>query len=79
MDREATKGKSKMKMFYLANTMDMVDGWMKIISAHRTMEAAEEADRKLNRAIKRSSGQSSYLPTRIIEANKEDIEHGWVK
>ncbi len=35
------------------------------VSNHRSLDAAVKADRKFQRAIKRSNGQSSYIPTRI--------------
>lgn len=33
------------------------------ISRHRTLEAAVRADRKLQRAVRRANGATSYLPT----------------
>ena len=35
----------------------------RVVSRHRTLDAAVKADRRLQRAVKRGNGQSSYLPT----------------
>jgi hypothetical protein len=36
-----------------------------IISNHRSLRAAVLAERKFSRAVKRSNGSNSYIPTRI--------------
>lgn len=36
-------------------------------SVHRTYEAADRADAKLQAGVKRANGQGSYLPTLIVE------------
>ncbi len=38
-----------------------------VLSLHTTEQAAESADSKLQRAVKKSNGQNSYLPTIIRE------------
>ena len=35
-------------------------------STHRTLEAAVKAERRFGRAVKRSNGASSYIPTTIL-------------
>jgi hypothetical protein len=53
----------------LINTLASVDCYVgRIVSVHRTWQAADAADTKLQRLIKRNSGQSSYLPTIICQA-----------
>lgn len=55
-------------MYALVNTMsESSDTYGRIISRHRTIEAAESADSSLQRSIKRANGSSSYLPTVIVE------------
>jgi uncharacterized membrane protein YecN with MAPEG domain len=57
-------------MFAVLNTMSAVSGSSTVgrcESKHRTFEAAEAANQRLQRAVKRANGQSSYLPTRIVE------------
>lgn len=45
-----------------------------IVSRHKTREAAEKADARLQRGVKRGNGQSSYLPTVIVDM--EDDSYG---
>lgn len=62
-------------MYYLINTMSRTeDGHVgRVLSRHRTWEAAEKADARLQREVKRSNGQNSYLPTTIgSEDGSED-------
>ena len=40
----------------------------KVLSIHRTAEAAENADGKLQSAVRRANGSSSYIPTVLVEA-----------
>jgi hypothetical protein len=42
----------------------------KIISRHRSMKAAVEANVRFQRAVKRANGKSSYIPTEIKEQPK---------
>jgi hypothetical protein len=51
-------------MFALYDTFNQ-----KVISKHRSVEAAIKADERLQRAVKRANGDNSYLPTdlRLIE------------
>jgi hypothetical protein len=44
-----------------------------IISSHRTMEAAQKAEAAHHRAVKRACGQSSYIPTQIIQGKKSEV------
>ena len=59
-------------MYALINTMSQIPGDSigTILSRHRTVEAAERADTTLQRRIKRSNGQNSYLPTTIVELTR---------
>jgi hypothetical protein len=55
-------------MYAVVNTMTSTDReYGSILSRHRTVEAATAADDKLQRAVRRSNGQTSYLPTIICE------------
>lgn len=56
-------------MYALINTMDAAgyDSIGTILSCHRSVEAAERADRALQRAVKRANGSASYLPTIVVE------------
>lgn len=47
----------------------------RIVSRHRTVEAACKADSKLQRAVKRANGSSSYLPTRIMRIENGNLVH----
>lgn len=40
----------------------------KVVSLHRTVSAAENADSKLQSAVKRANGSGSYIPTVLVEA-----------
>jgi len=44
-----------------------------IISRHRTVLAAARAERRHARSVVRRNGRGSYIPTRIISADGEDI------
>lgn len=53
-------------MYALINTFDKLPGSIgTILSLHRSIEAAEAADKRYQRDIKRSCGRSSYLPTTV--------------
>lgn len=43
----------------------------KVVSRHRTIEAAVKADRRHQRAIKRMHGPASYIPTKIMQINQQ--------
>lgn len=61
-------------MYALINTMSAVDVYVgRVLSMHRTAEAAETADTKLQRAVKRANGQNSYLPTVIRKINRKSF------
>ena len=71
-------------MFYLVNTFADVDRQCyigRVISAHRTEEAASAADAKLQRSIRRSEyhGSTSYLPTTIVERPERMTRGDWVE
>ena len=44
------------------------------ISRHRTMEAAVRADRKLQRAVRRANGATSYLDTQYLHADGTAVD-----
>lgn len=48
----------------------------RVISRHRTAEAAYRAGQKLQDRVKRANGQGSYIPTKIVDekTGKEQIE-----
>ncbi len=48
----------KTRMYQLKDTFNN-----QIISRHRTIEAAARAEVKFSRAVKRSNGEHSYIPT----------------
>jgi hypothetical protein len=70
--------------FALINTFNAMPGHLGAVqSFHRTEEAAEKADRALQKAIKRANGQSSYLPTIIREVGAKaprsnDLHESWL-
>jgi len=43
-----------------------------IISRHRTVAAAEKANARHQRAVKRANGRTSYIPTAIVEVEWTD-------
>jgi hypothetical protein len=43
----------------------------KIVSRHRTVSAAVEANARFQRAVKRSNGQSSYIPVELRIVSKD--------
>ena len=60
-------------MFAVLNTFAAVPSSSTIgrcESLHRTHDAAERADARLQRQVKRNNGASSYLPTRIVEVKR---------
>ncbi len=44
----------------------------RVYSRHRTAEAAQRASERLQRAVKRTNGSNSYLPTIVIEVTTEN-------
>ena len=55
-------------MFAVINTMDRSDRVIgRIVSRHRTVETATAADSKLQRAVRRRNGPTSYLPTIVCQ------------
>lgn len=61
--------KQEHDMYALINTMTAVPGDSigTVLSTHRTIEAAERADSKLQRLTRKANGSTSYLPTRVVE------------
>lgn len=57
-------------MILLINT---TNGFDQIISRHRTIKAAVEADRKLQAQVKRANGRDAYLMTVIRSSDGDDI------
>jgi hypothetical protein len=57
-------------MYALINTMPAVDNIIgRIVSTHRTIEAAERSNAQLQRLTKQFPGDTSYVPTRIVKLN----------
>lgn len=55
-------------MFALVNTFNALPRTRgTVISVHPTLEAAEAAAARLQEAVRRANGRSSYLPTTIVE------------
>lgn len=55
----------------LINTFNAIGSSIGTIeSLHRTEEAARKADSAIQRAVKKHNGQSSYLPTEVMELAK---------
>lgn len=69
--------------FALINTFNALPGRLgSVVSFHRTEAAAIAADVKLQKAVKRANGQSSYLPTIIVEVGaaakkSTSLEESW--
>lgn len=59
-------------MFALISTMNAIQGDSigTILSTHRTIQAAEAASEKINKATKRANGANGYLPTRVVKLTK---------
>jgi hypothetical protein len=54
-------------MYVLINTLEgNADCLGQALSCHRSKAAAEEADGRVQRAVKRANGQASYLPTCVV-------------
>lgn len=60
-------------MYALINTMTQIPGDSigTILSTHRTVEAAEKADEKINRLTRKANGANSYLPTRVVKLTRK--------
>lgn len=63
--------------YALINTMSAVQGDSigAVVSIHKTYEAAEKADNKLQRMTRKANGSSSYLPTRIVRLTRRPKHH----
>ncbi len=72
-------------MYALINTMGQTSDTIgAIISRHRTIEAAERADAKLQRAVRAANGSNSYLPTTIVRLTCRPVgrfiaHHEWTQ
>lgn len=61
-------------MFLLVNRHNALPGFLgSLVSRHRTEAAAEKAEAKLQRAVKRGHGGTAYLPTVIVSADDVDV------
>lgn len=57
-------------MYALINTMPAADCYIgRAVSMHRTEEAAQRADHKLQKLTRSANGSNSYLPTMIAPLN----------
>jgi hypothetical protein len=67
-------------MYALVNTMFAIENGIigRVISMHRTSDAAEKANEKLQRLTKKSNGQNSYLPTAIYPLKKTLSKRAWM-
>lgn len=59
-------------MFALINTVNAIPGDSigTVLSQHRTIEAADREDARLQRAVRRANGENSYLPTRVVRLTR---------
>lgn len=46
----------------------------RIISRHRTIGAAVKADAKFQRRVKRANGNGSYIPTKVLDADGNEVD-----
>jgi hypothetical protein len=62
-------------MYALVNTMNAIQGDSigTVLSKHRTIEAAERADAKIQRLTKAANGSASYLPTRVVKLTRKPV------
>jgi hypothetical protein len=64
-------------MYALINTMSRLDNYVgSIQSIHRTKEAAESADARLQRFVRKYNGSNSYLPTTVAPLVKGRYRRG---
>lgn len=63
--------------YAVVNTMNQIgtDSIGTVISRHQTQEAAEQAQARHQRAVRRANGDQSYIPTRVVILT-EDIRPG---
>lgn len=68
-----------MNKYAIINTMEKYDTTAgKVLSTHRSLAAAEAEDRKIQRAVKRWNGDSSYLPTVIAEVDASVVRGQYI-
>jgi hypothetical protein len=52
-----------------------------LVSSHRTLRAAVEADIRFQRAVRRANGESAYIPTEIlrnsVRLTDEEADEVW--
>lgn len=60
-------------MYYLLNVTSRPS--IRVVSRHRTRGAAEAAEERLQRVVKRANGDSSYLLTSIVEADATAVRN----
>lgn len=66
-------------MFIVVNTILADDNHLgQALSTHFTIEAAEKSMAKIQRAVKRRNGASSYIPMTIIETNHNVVKNALV-
>ena len=62
-------------MFHLIDTFNH-----RVISSHKTFEAADNAMNKHSRDVRRTNGQNSYIPKTIVEGTIDkdgDVVTSW--
>jgi len=60
-----------MNTYYLLNKTSLP--CIRVISRHRSLEAAEQAEEKLQRQVRRSNGSNSYLMLAIVCADSREV------
>ena len=65
-------------IFAVINTMNAVDCIGRVMTTHRTLEAAKGSDMAIQSATRKGCGQNSYLPTVIKELNRRVGKGGFV-
>lgn len=59
----------------MKNTYTLLDTFNdRVISRHRTLEAAVRAEIKHDKAVKKHNGQSCYIPTAILTPAGEPVD-----
>lgn len=62
-----------MARYALFSTMESNRELQKALSRHNTLKGADDAQDRLNRAVKRGSGPGAYHPTAIRQADGSDL------
>lgn len=67
-------------MYALLNRMDSTDVFVgRVLSRHRTIEAAERANATLQRATRRANGRTCYIPCAIVELLADLRVRAWAR